>query len=126
MKDELSIVQVNYGTSQYLELKVLMNCNLEFWAIVDRTFDSVGQTNTHRHFINLPNLDVKAGEYIHVYTGDGKYAFIDGTVKSTGAKVKIHKIYAGMGANIWNETKPANTTEHARLIKICHEIERQV
>lgn len=89
--------------NEHVVLRVLEDCNLSRYILMDNTYDSEGNiSNIHRHSLILPNINVNKGDYLRIYTHVGKQrSFIN------KSKTITHEIFWGFDGDIsiWNDTK---------------------
>lgn len=87
--------------NEHVVFKVLEDCNLSHYILMDNTYDAVGNiSNVHRHSLVLPNINVSKGDFIRIYTGIGEpRSFVNQSQSIT------HEIYWGFedGISIWND-----------------------
>ena len=103
--------------NERLTLHVLEDCNCGDYIVMDTTYNEIdGKSNIWRHALLLPNLNVKKGDQVKIYTRHG----LQRTVKSNQGN-NIHLIYWGMSGSIWN-----NTEDVAYLYKICDTESKQI
>jgi hypothetical protein len=73
--------------------------SLDGHAVVDRTFDSSGNvSNEFPHIFVFPKLIVKKGEYIKLFSGEGKYS----NYQAVG-KITVHCLYWHADSCVWND-----------------------
>lgn len=90
--------------------KVDNDCNINWYLIFDNTFDEDGRlSNVWRHLYIFPNLNVKAGDFIWLYTKSGT-----NFCRSNDSNTTTHLLYWGMQNTIWNS---GNGQEVAHLVK---------
>lgn len=97
--------------NEHVVFRVLEDCNLSHYILMDNTYDSEGNiSNIHRHSIVLPNINVNKGDYLRIYTHVGKQrSFINQSQSIT------HEIYWGFDGeiSIWN-----NVSDKVYIFKI--------
>ncbi|MCF5025120.1 hypothetical protein [Pseudomonas lurida] len=82
---------------EHVSLKVLANCNLSYYMVMDTTYGSEGGiSNAHRHVKWLPQYDVTAGMMVALWTGKG----VDRIEVHDGLKWQY--VYWNSGTHIWN------------------------
>jgi hypothetical protein len=92
---------------EYLLLQATEDINLRDYAIADYTFDKDGKpSNIHRHFFRFPNLMMKKGDFVALFTSKGSYK-----LGQTESKKPCHFIYFGSDAPVWNDAE----TEHVEV-----------
>lgn len=109
-----SLKNIGDADKEMISLKVLESCNLLGYAIVDNTFTSKGeQSNIHRHIFLFPSFQVEKGDYVQLYTADGKRESVKNKAKTT-----THKFYWNSDTAIWNDTgDTAHLISYKRLDK---------
>ena len=94
---------------EYVLFRAEKDQNLWPYILFDATFDETGlSSNINRHSFIFPNLNVKRGDYIVLYTCKGEYETF---VNKTGSRT--HKLYWGFESNIWN-----HGCDEALLVKV--------
>lgn len=104
------IVKRPEGDEQII-FKVLEDCNLSYYLILDNSYDEDGRvSNTHRHCYAFPNVNVRRGDYVVLYTGRGSQTSFNNNAHTT-----THVFYWGFAENasVWN-----NVVDRVFLIKI--------
>mgnify|MGYP004455375763 FL=1 len=105
---DLKILEIN-KENEYVLFRAEKDQNLWPYILFDATFDETGQSsNINRHSFIFPNLNVKRGDFIVLYTCKGKYETF---LNKTGSRT--HKLYWGFEGNIWN-----NGCDEALLVKV--------
>lgn len=97
---DLEIVDVRRGENECLVLKVVNDCNLWPYLLLDTTFDDSGMvSNINRHVYIFENYNVSSGDFVVIFSQKGKNRHF---VNKTGSKT--HAYYWGYedGVNIWN------------------------
>lgn len=95
---ELKKINAISLAEERIVLKVTENCNLNSFILFDTTYDENGiVSNKHRHVFVFPDLDVKKGDFVWVYTKRGVY----GTHVNTSSTT-THKLYLNLDTQIWN------------------------
>lgn len=97
----LTIIKVfNPGEkNERLSLRVISDCDLRNFAVVDLTYDeNSNESNVYRHFYRFSSIRVSEGDIVRLYTGKGRYKTSVGKDKRT-----IHEVYWGSGSTIWNQ-----------------------
>lgn len=96
---------------EYVVLTTSTDINIKGYALMDSTFNNKGKlSNEYRHIYEFPDLDIKKGDFIRVYSGTDKpYKANDNK-----ADTKTHYLYWGSKGFIWND----NGRDMVRLIKI--------
>ena len=82
--------------------------NLDFYAICDNTYKEGKISNKERHFFWLPDIEVKKGEYVAVWTKAGTQ---ERYVDSPKNRV-IHRVYWGLDQHVWNKDGDQVTLIH--------------
>jgi len=87
-------------TEEAVVLRVLKNCNLKGYMILDETFDAKGKvSNKHRHVYDFPDLEVKKDEYVFLMTRVGTN--VRGKAKNGEP---AHYFYWGLNNSVWNDS----------------------
>ncbi|SRR5260221_3624226 len=90
-------------TNELIWLKVLEDCNLDHYLVMDTTYaDDSHISNEHRHIYWFPPKDVEMGDWIKLYTHSGR-----NTVFTNDDETKTHVFYWGLGSNVWNNSGDA-------------------
>ena len=85
-------------SEEHVSLRVLQNCNLSRYMIMDTTFgEGGGISNEHRHIKWLPPYDVTAGMMVALWTGTG-----EDRVEMQG-NTKWQYVFWNSGTHIWND-----------------------
>jgi hypothetical protein len=93
-----SVINASTPNKEVVGLKTSIDVNLKDYAIVDKTFDKNGNTsNKFRHIFIFPDVAVKKGEFMRVYSGKGKYKT---TTNEKGNN--IHHFFWNSDECIWN------------------------
>jgi hypothetical protein len=88
----------NY-TSQVVHLKVLEDCNLKYYMIMDTTYNpDQSISNELRHTYWFRPYDVKKGDYVFLYTKKGAQKKFNNQ-----AKTVTHEFYWGLKESVWNK-----------------------
>ena len=83
-----------------LTLDVLNDCNIKNYIIMDTTYDDDESiSNKWRHALHLPDIMVKKGDQVKIYTRKGK----NRTVRAKSNACDLHFVYWGLDGNIWNK-----------------------
>lgn len=106
---EIEVIKVEKNNdSERLVLQVLEDCNLGAYIVFDSTYNNGVRSNLHRHSYIFPNQNVKANDYILLYTQQGdsnKYRNRSGTT--------TWEFFWGLDVNVWN-----NERDEILLVKI--------
>lgn len=88
---------------EYILFYAEMNVSLHNYLIHDDTFDSDGEiSNKLRHMYRFPRIEVKAGQYVALYTQKtGLYNL--GSYTSGSIKYDCHIFYWGTNTSIFNQ-----------------------
>jgi len=98
---DLKIVKVSKTEPEYLVLQVERDHNLWPYILFDTAYDGEGNvTNKNRHSFLFPNLNVKKGDFVIVYTKVGESK----SFRNTAGTV-THELYWGLDVNVWNHAK---------------------
>jgi len=99
--DNLGILKVEDNgklSSEYVVLKVQQDTNLKHFAVVDTTYNEDGTfSNKHKHFYKFYKREVKAGDFVHLYTKVGKDDIFTNTSKTI-----THRFYWNLKTSVWN------------------------
>lgn len=85
-------------------IRVLKDCNLKGYMIVDNTYDENGQiSNVNRHVFIFPDCDVSKGDIVRLYTKRGNN--YSGEANYGRDIVTYHNFFWGFdnGATVWNQ-----------------------
>ena len=94
-----AIQQQGDHTKEYVILYVKADCNIGEYLLTDDTFDRTGlPSNKHRHVFFFPDMAVKAGEYLVLWTKVGKYKEGKTTDGATA-----HYFYWNLKEAVWND-----------------------
>lgn len=81
-----------------LVLRVLKNCNLNSYLVLDTTFDNAGNiSNRNRHVYVFANVSVKKDDYVVLYTKVG-----NNVVQNNADGTTSYFFYWNMQSHIWN------------------------
>ncbi|MBS1619278.1 MAG: hypothetical protein JST76_12210 [Bacteroidetes bacterium] len=107
----LSVANKKDPEVEYVRLKVLKATSLKGYVLMDTTFSKSGKiSNEHRHIFEFPDIQVKEGDFLWVYSGeDNKYSSFQ-----NDGKTVTHKFYWGSKGFIWND----NGRDTVRLVKM--------
>ena len=84
--------------NERLIMRAVRKCNLNEYIVLDTTYDEEGiVSNKHRHVYIMPNIDVNEGDFIWLYTRDGRYH-----THNNVSKTITHNIYWGLDIHVWN------------------------
>ena len=84
--------------NERLIMKAIRKCNLNEYIVLDTTYDENGiVSNKHRHVFIMPNINVNEGDFIWLYTCEGKYH-----THSNNSKTITHNLYWGLDIHVWN------------------------
>lgn len=91
-------------------LKVERDCNINWYLLFDNTFDEAGNlSNLWRHLYIFPNIEVKAGDFIWLYTKCGT-----NSNRPNDSNTTTYLLYWGLQNTIWNS---GGEHEVAHLVK---------
>ena len=79
-------------------MKVSENCDLASYIVFDSTYDDDEQSNLNRHSYMFPIQEVKANDYVLLYTGNGENNHYPNLGGST-----TWEFYWGLDINVWNK-----------------------
>jgi len=101
MKIEIvKIIDRGLANKERLWLKVVANTNLQYYIVFDTTYTSPNSiSNLQRHAYWFKSKEVKAGDYVVLYTKQGTPSEVVG---ENGTKT--HFLFWGLDRTIWNDT----------------------
>jgi hypothetical protein len=103
-----SVVNSAVPADELVWIRAVAACNLQGYAVVDRTFSEQGdQSNTFRHLFLFPNHQVALGDWVALHTGIGQTA-----IENNNQDTRTHHFYWGANACVWN-----NNGDRASLIR---------
>lgn len=108
---DIEIIEVKRSDTECIIFKVLKDCNLWPYILMDTTYDEGGNaTNVNRHVYIFENYNVVAGDYVILYTHKGTTEHFKNRSGS-----KTHTYYWGFeeGTHIWN-----NEGDKTLLVKV--------
>lgn len=80
------------NNNEILVIRAIRKCNLKEYIVFDTTYDEDGiVSNKHRHVCVMPYLYVNEGDFIWLYTREGKYH-----THNNDSKTLTHNIYWGL------------------------------
>lgn len=86
-------------SNERLTLSVVNDCNISNYIVMDTTYDEDGkEKNVWRHALTLPDLEVKKGDQVKIYTRNGTSR----SVLSKSGDCHLHFVYWGLNTHIWN------------------------
>ena len=84
--------------NERLIMRAVRKCNLNEYIVLDTTYDEEGiVSNKHRHVYIMPNIDVNEGDFIWLYTREGRYH-----TYNNNSNTITHNIYWGLDIHVWN------------------------
>lgn len=102
MRDfELINVTKSTAEAERIIFKVLIDGNLSNYLLLDNTYTEENKlSNIHRHCYVFPNVNVRRGDYVMLYTGEGSNGAYTNNSKTT-----THVFYWGFDneVSIWND-----------------------
>lgn len=87
-----------------LLIRVLEDCNLKGYMVVDNSYDDNGViSNVHRHIYVFPSIDVTKGNIVRLYTKKGDNSVFDANYGKE--KVTYYNFYWGFESDVtvWNQ-----------------------
>jgi len=94
----ISINNTGNVQSEHVFLAVNADCNLGDYLLTDSTYGSdEAPSNKLRHVFFFPQLEVKKGDYVVLWTQSGKYS----KGETTNKKAQ-HNVYWGLKETVWN------------------------
>lgn len=83
-----------------IRIRASVKMNVKGYAIVDRTFDVVGNvSNEFRHFYALPDVTLEKNQELILFTGKGK----NGLTEYDKSEKVFYACYWGSGDCVWND-----------------------
>ncbi|MEO7213321.1 MAG: hypothetical protein ABIX36_10995 [Mucilaginibacter sp.] len=77
-----------------------VDINTSGYALIDKTFDGDEKvSNEFRHIYIFPDLEVKKGQEVLLYTGKGTNGFF----KFNNSNVEYHRLFWGANECVWND-----------------------
>lgn len=95
------IVKKATGNDERIVFKVLEDTNMSYYLLLDNTYDAEGKiSNVDRHTFAFPNVNVKRGDFIILYTGVGSQSSY-----KNKAQTVTYVFYWGFQreTSVWNE-----------------------
>lgn len=95
------VVKKATGNDERIVFKILADCNLSYYLLLDNTYDANGDiSNVHRHTFAFPNVNVKRGDFIILYTGVGTQSSFQNKAQTT-----TYVFYWGFEGetSVWND-----------------------
>ena len=89
------------ATKEVVILRVINDCPMQYYSLVDTTYIGSGVSNKARHFYWFPLFDAKKGDYVALWTGLGQ----DRVEISNG--IRWIQRYWGLRTPIWNNAEDA-------------------
>lgn len=83
---------------EYVILKVLNDCSLQWYMLIDTTYSGKTISKKNRHSFWFPKKDVLAGDVIELRTKPGDNSW------STAKSNRRHTLYWGLKTPVWNDT----------------------
>ena len=84
--------------NEKLIMRAVRKCNLREYIVLDTTYDEEGiVSNKHRHVFIFPNINVNEGDFIWLYTREGRYH-----THNNNSNTITHNIYWGLDIRVWN------------------------
>ena len=84
--------------NERLIMRAIRKCNLREYIVLDTTYDEDGTvSNKHRHMYIMPDINVNEGDFIWLYTREGRYH-----THNNDSKTITHNIYWGLDIHVWN------------------------
>lgn len=80
-------------------LKANKDCEISWYILFDNTYDEDGNmSNLLRHMYIFPDIQIKAGDYVWLYTKKG-----EDTNRGNKANTTTHLLFWGLDETIWND-----------------------
>ncbi len=84
---------------EFADLQATEDCDIGKYLLTDSTYTKENTvSNKLRHVYWFPDKQVKAGEYVRIFTRPGT----SDTITSPNGSV-IHKLYWGLKTAVWND-----------------------
>jgi hypothetical protein len=100
----LNIVRIEgrgANNTERVVLKAAADLNLTYYLLVDTTYSTpTSISNLLRHVFWFPTFNVKAGDFVVVYSGVGTQK----TMPNTGGVGQTHFFYWNLRETVWNNT----------------------
>lgn len=98
----LSIQGQGNASQEVVLLRIVNDCAMHHYSVVDTTYQGDGVSNKARHFYWFPVSDAKKGELVALWTGVGQ----DRVQTMSDGTRWIHR-YWGLESPIWNNQEDA-------------------
>lgn len=96
---ELKVIKVeNEENHECVVFEVTEDCNLWPYIVFDSTYEDTEVSNIHRHSYIFPNQDVKARDFVLLYTNGGERNHYRNRAGST-----TWEFFWGLDVNVWNK-----------------------
>lgn len=107
---ELKVIKVEKEKGiERLVMEVTEECNLWPFIVFDSTYNDTEVSNLHRHSFIFPNLNVKAKDFVLLYTGKGENNHYINRGGST-----TWELYWGLDIDVWNQEE-----DEVLLVKVA-------
>jgi hypothetical protein len=99
----LQIIKINNSgevSSEYVFIEVVADCNAGDYLLTDSTYGADNApSNKLRHVFFFPSKEMKAGEYIVLWTKSGTY-----NLGKTSTNSPQHNLHWNLKETVWNIT----------------------
>lgn len=101
MKVQIKSIVVSGLDEERVTLEILNDCDIGHYFILDSTYTDNGKvSNKVRHTYWFPDKTVKTGDFVWLYTKEGKQTEHKNTSNTT-----THVFYWGLKSQLWNDKK---------------------
>ena len=90
----IEVVSDNSAEGEFVLLEVLQDSGLEGYELHDETYNHQETQSVNHHLFRFPDREVRKGDFIRVYTCDGKQQTIV-------TNVAVHCFYRGLSEKLW-------------------------
>lgn len=98
MNIELIRIADRGNDNERLIMRAVRECNLNEYIVLDTTYDEDGTvSNKLCHVFIFPNINVNEGDFIWLYTREGRYH-----TYNNNSNTLTHNIYWGLDIHVWN------------------------
>lgn len=106
----LKVLDAGELENERVVLKATRDCNISWYILFDNTYESDGtSSNLWRHLYIFPDLNIKEGDFIWLYTKKGQNKH-----RINRSNTITYELHWGLGNTIWNNGNPNDV---AHLIK---------
>ncbi len=116
MKLEILSVHNKGGfNDEYVDFKVIDDCDLGYYILADTTYKEGGISNKLRHVHWFSPQQVKKGDFVRLYTRPKRAD--DKSSWQNGSNTTTHLLFWGLHAAVWNNTGDGAVLFHLRTWK---------